>query len=166
MISESYWSSYSHALGQRLRILREMRGLTQRKLAQLVQISRTTIANIERNESNTGKATIPGLHIIYSIADVLQVPPAVLLPGVDKKISGALKETEQDFIPAIQWPTKPEDIANYSEVFQISGIFGQSPDFNKHDLSELPKDQESLKEILLEQVRQSHERYKDSNRKR
>jgi transcriptional regulator with XRE-family HTH domain len=54
-------------LGQRIRILRDSRGLTQSELAGLTRKSVETISNIERGR------TIPSVRTLAHLAEILQV---------------------------------------------------------------------------------------------
>lgn len=61
-------------LGHLLHKHRRKAGLSQEALAKRVNMSRTSITNIER-----GRQTI-SLHLLYAFADALGVEPDVLLP--------------------------------------------------------------------------------------
>jgi transcriptional regulator with XRE-family HTH domain len=63
-------------LGQRIRARRVERGLSQSKLAEYVELTRTSISNIEN-----GRQHLP-LHTLYRFADVLGCRPHDLLPDV------------------------------------------------------------------------------------
>ena len=56
--------------------LRKRRGLTQGQLAEVLGISRVTIARYE-----TGERT-PSLHTIRKLADILQVTPGEVVDGL------------------------------------------------------------------------------------
>lgn len=79
--TEPYWASYAIELGSRVKMIREMQGVSQKKLAERAGISRTLISNLERNIYNRNKAADPTLSTIYRLAAALQVPPAQLLPS-------------------------------------------------------------------------------------
>lgn len=64
---------YLIALGKHLRILREMRNLSQENLANDSDIPINQVGRIERGEINTTVSTI------YSIAKALEVEPKELL---------------------------------------------------------------------------------------
>jgi transcriptional regulator with XRE-family HTH domain len=70
-------------LGKRIRETREHRGLTQKALASLVHLTRTSITNIER-----GKQKLL-VHTLADVARVLGVAPGELLAGDDVKIGNA-----------------------------------------------------------------------------
>jgi transcriptional regulator with XRE-family HTH domain len=58
--------------GQRVRALREARGLSQEQLAELAGVHRTYLSSLERGERNVG------LDNIHAIAQALGVPTAEL----------------------------------------------------------------------------------------
>lgn len=58
--------------GERLRVLRKERGLSQEGFALLVDLDRTYVGGIERGERN------PGLKVIIRIAETLDVPASDL----------------------------------------------------------------------------------------
>jgi transcriptional regulator with XRE-family HTH domain len=60
--------------GRQVRRVRQQRKMTQAELADLVQLGRTSIVNIE-----TGHQRVH-LHTVYALANALDVPPAELLP--------------------------------------------------------------------------------------
>jgi transcriptional regulator with XRE-family HTH domain len=64
-------------LGLRIRARREQRGLSQAKLAEHVELTRTSISNIEN-----GRQHLP-LHGLYRFADVLGCRPHDLLPDIE-----------------------------------------------------------------------------------
>ncbi len=58
--------------GERVRLLRQARGLSQEGLAELATVHRTYLSSLERGERNVG------LDNIYAIAAALGVAPAEL----------------------------------------------------------------------------------------
>jgi transcriptional regulator with XRE-family HTH domain len=58
--------------GERIRSLRQNRGLSQERLAELAGVHRTYLSSLERGERNVS------LDNIYAIADALGVSPAEL----------------------------------------------------------------------------------------
>jgi len=60
------------AFGHRVRSIRESRGLSQERLAELAGLHRTYVSGIERGQRNVG------LDNILVLADALQVPTADL----------------------------------------------------------------------------------------
>lgn len=64
--------------GKVLRQIREDKGITQEKLAELADVDRTYIYRLE-----TGKRS-PSLSIIFRLADALKISPGLLLDKVNK----------------------------------------------------------------------------------
>ncbi|WP_431728648.1 helix-turn-helix domain-containing protein [Verrucosispora sp. TAA-831] len=64
------------ALGQRVRLLRAERGLTQRELAEAIGLARTSVTNLE-----AGRQEI-GLPVLLRLAAALGVTPGVLVDGL------------------------------------------------------------------------------------
>jgi transcriptional regulator with XRE-family HTH domain len=64
--------------GKVLRQIREEKGLTQEKIAELANVDRTYIYRLE-----TGQRS-PSLSIIFRIAKALKISPGTLLDRVDK----------------------------------------------------------------------------------
>jgi transcriptional regulator with XRE-family HTH domain len=58
--------------GERIRTLRQDRGLSQERLAEIAGVHRTYLSSVERGERNVS------LDNIYAIAGALGVPPADL----------------------------------------------------------------------------------------
>ncbi len=76
---------YMAELGQRLRRIREQRGLTQQRLAKRACVATDMISRLEN-----GRYTSPGLRTILRIARGLGVAPAELLPDhADHPAEGA-----------------------------------------------------------------------------
>lgn len=65
--------------GKVLKQIREEKGMTQEKLAELAEVDRTYIYRLE-----TGKRS-PSLNIIFRLADALKVQPGYLIDKVNKK---------------------------------------------------------------------------------
>lgn len=65
-----------HVFGERIRALRQERGLSQERLAELAGMHRTYLSSLERGERNVG------LDNIYAIAEALGVPPADLFESI------------------------------------------------------------------------------------
>lgn len=74
MIDESLSGRVNAIFGQKLAKARRSRSLTQRDLANLVRVSRVTVANIEGAKQNVQLAQV------YSMARALDVAPSDLLP--------------------------------------------------------------------------------------
>jgi transcriptional regulator with XRE-family HTH domain len=69
-------------LGRLVRQHRERHGMSQETLAQFIDLSRASVANIE-----TGRQRIP-LHHLYGLAEALKVEPDALLPRAAKVVAG------------------------------------------------------------------------------
>lgn len=130
VLPKSYWASYGYVLSARLKTIRAMRGLTQRRLAELSGVSRSLISNMERNHYNDARSADPTLSTLYRLAHALHVPPAVLLPGV----AAAVAERCDDPTGALPqltliWPRRPEDTARFESTYLLSGPAADSPRF-------------------------------------
>jgi transcriptional regulator with XRE-family HTH domain len=64
--------------GKVLRQMREEKGLTQEKMAELAEIDRTYIYRLENGLRS------PSLAILFRVADALQISPGALLDRVNK----------------------------------------------------------------------------------
>jgi len=60
-------------LGQNIRRYRHTKGITQERLAEIVDVSGSYIGYLERGEKN------PSLNLLFKIADTLEIEPAILL---------------------------------------------------------------------------------------
>ena len=84
-------------IGRRIRNLRDTHNLTQAQLAEQVDLSRTSIVNIEQGRQKVM------IHTLYRLADVFGVPVTSLLPAFDETSplaqveTGALKQDELAF---------------------------------------------------------------------
>ena len=72
---EQYEKRYMAALAQRIRAVREERGLTQQAVARAAGIASDMVSRLEN-----GHYTSPGLRTLLRIADGMGVPLAALLP--------------------------------------------------------------------------------------
>jgi transcriptional regulator with XRE-family HTH domain len=75
-----YYSSVNtidKAFGSRLRSIRRLNDLSQLRLAELADVGRSTVANIE-----TGRQGVT-LELIYRFASALRIEPSGLLPSKD-----------------------------------------------------------------------------------
>lgn len=131
IMPQSNWASYGFVLSERLRALREMRGLSQRRLAELSGVSRSLISNLERNQYNMARSADPTLSTLYRIAHALHVPPVALLPASEAKVAARCSETAAAVtqVHAV-WPAAPEDTARFDETYLLSGPPLQRPRFN------------------------------------
>ena len=100
-------------------MLRRMRRLTQEELASLAGISRNSVSNIERNLNNSGEATDPHLSIVYRLAQALDVPPAVLLPGGDRPVADICSAEEVGI--TLVWPRSEDDLLPFRRAFVQHG---------------------------------------------
>lgn len=71
---EPDWAAYRRALGDRLRVLREQRGLSQEALAHRAGLGLSTLRLVER-----GTPEAPRLGALYRLAHALGVPVHELL---------------------------------------------------------------------------------------
>ena len=73
--------------GSRVRALREKKNVTQEELARRVELSRTSITNIEKGRQRVL------LHQVVEIADALDAKPSDLLPkGTPEEAGPALRD--------------------------------------------------------------------------
>ena len=117
-----HWASYGHCLGENLRQLRTMRGLSQDRLAELAGVSRNQISNIERNENSSRRSADPVLSTLYRLARALHVPPAALLPASDQLVD-EICPGEGPGVD-IHWPAHPED----TMAFDAHHLYNASPE--------------------------------------
>lgn len=132
LLPDSHWASYALGLGERIRALRIMRGLSQTRLAELAGVSRSLVSNIERNDYNE-RAADPTLSTLYRIARALHVPPAMLLPGSLDDVDDAYVLQGPDAkVKAImfQWPRSPYDTARFSTAYLQPGAPRGTPVFS------------------------------------
>ena len=79
-IPDDTWTSYAKELGLALARARASRGLSQEQLAHAAGLSAFTYRKLEKGESNPGTPANPRLRTLASLADVLGIPVASLLP--------------------------------------------------------------------------------------
>ncbi|WP_165164535.1 helix-turn-helix domain-containing protein [Corynebacterium qintianiae] len=132
IMPQSNWASYGFVLSERLRALREMRGLSQRRLAELSGVSRSLISNLERNQYNMSRSADPTLSTVYRIAHALHVPPVALLPASDAVVASRCAEDAAAVteVRAV-WPASPEDTARFDETYLTSGPASHPPRFSR-----------------------------------
>lgn len=130
VLPQSHWASYALGLGERVRAIRLMRGLSQSRLAELAGVSRSLISNLERNDYNS-KVADPTLSTCYRLASALQVPPAALLPGAADKVDGyfLLAGTESAAPIRFQWPRSARDTARFHDTYLRRGAPSDTPAF-------------------------------------
>ncbi len=79
--SDVAWDEYARALGVNLLRARARRSLSQEAVAHAAGLSTFTYRKLEKGESNPGTPANPRLPSLTSIAEVLGVPLAALLPA-------------------------------------------------------------------------------------
>lgn len=136
LLPQAYWASYALSLGNRVKTIRVMRGLTQTRLAELAGVSRSLISNLERNDYNGARAADPTLSTVYRLAAALYVPPAALLPGAGELVGkpfaapGLVREVEAAVEIALRWPNGPLDTARFHESYLRQGAPAAVPRFD------------------------------------
>lgn len=85
--SDDAWSVYARELGLSLARARARRALSQERVAAAAGISTFTYRKLEKGESNPGTPANPRLRNLVSLAEVLNVPLADLLPPDPEGIS-------------------------------------------------------------------------------
>lgn len=133
VLPQSHWASYALGLGERVRAIRLMRGLSQTRLAELAGVSRSLISNLERNDYNS-KVADPTLSTCYRLASALQVPPAALLPGAAENVEGCFLTPEAPGVDApapirFQWPRSAQDTARFHDTYLRRGAPQGTPAF-------------------------------------
>lgn len=127
-----HWPSYGHKLGENLRALRIMRGLSQKRLAALAGLSRNVVSNLERNENSAHRSSDPVLSTLYKLARALRVPPVVLLPAAHRPVNGICAgEAAVAGGVDLLWPARPEDTRRFAADYRISGRRGQTPEYER-----------------------------------
>ncbi|MGZ9828298.1 helix-turn-helix domain-containing protein [Tsukamurella ocularis] len=86
------WNTYGDSLARRLVTLRKARGLSQEKLAESAGLHRNQISNIERNVSSNDGVSDPHMSTMYRLAAALDVPPAFLMPDLDRRVANRSPE--------------------------------------------------------------------------
>lgn len=136
VLPQTYWASYALGLGNRVRMMRMMRGLTQVRLAEIAGLSRSLVSNLERNDYNGSRAADPTLSTVYRLAGALYVPPAVLLPGAGHVVGRQVMAPELiDAYPthaspvSVLWPLVPTDTARFAEPYLKLGAPQGCPRF-------------------------------------
>ena len=70
---------HSNRFGQRLRAIRQKKGLSQEELAAKAAIDRTYISSCERGKRNVT------IDIIYRLSEALEISPKELVPDLNEK---------------------------------------------------------------------------------
>jgi len=73
-------------LGQNIRRYRQTKGMTQERLAEIVDVSGSYIGYLERGEKN------PSLNLLFKIADTLEIEPATLLTPPEGTTNSELRK--------------------------------------------------------------------------
>ncbi|MCG7290795.1 helix-turn-helix domain-containing protein [Corynebacterium afermentans] len=130
VLPQSHWASYALGLGERVRAIRLMRGLSQTRLAELAGVSRSLISNLERNDYNS-KVADPTLSTCYRLASALQVPPAALLPGAAENVEGRfpMRDLQAPAPIRFQWPRSAQDTARFHDTYLRRGAPQGTPAF-------------------------------------
>lgn len=97
-------------LGERIKAQRRKAGLTQVQLSELVEISRTALANIEVGNQRTS------VFLLARLAEALKVSPGDLIPGIDEA-EERLQKTRQVSVHA---RSKPKLMIQELEKLNIS----------------------------------------------
>ncbi|MGJ0182996.1 helix-turn-helix domain-containing protein [Corynebacterium glyciniphilum] len=105
------WKTYGSALAHRIRLLRVDADMTQEELGQRAGMSRNQVQNFERGHGTgkNGRVLNPTMEKIYQLAYALNVPPAVLLPDVGRKVQPRSSSAED--------PPTLEEIKNVDIVW-------------------------------------------------
>lgn len=85
--------------GSRVRALREEKNVTQEELAKRVDLSRTSITNIEKGRQRVL------LHQMVEIANALESTPTALIPDVVPKAAEPLRDDVAAVVAALQAET-------------------------------------------------------------
>lgn len=77
------WTQYCRMLGDNLSAARAARGLSQEQVARAAGLATFTYQKLEKGESNPGSPANPRLHTLVSLALVLNLELATMLPPAD-----------------------------------------------------------------------------------
>ena len=110
--------SVEHAIGQKLRQLRQRKGLTQKALAVKIQgkVDYSYIGKIERGEQ------LPSLKILKRLSDTLAVPLSYFFQGVDGKTTAqrdTLDRRRERLLLHLLRTVHDDDIPLLSEIARI-----------------------------------------------
>lgn len=135
-----HWASYGLVLSLRLKKIRKARGFSQEVLAELSNVSRNTISNLERNENNSGAPIDPVMTTMYRLARALDVPPAALFPAVGDMVSTICAPTPMTL--DIRWPVTEEEKALFdapADPATPSGSSGKAAELGEAEIRMLQK---------------------------
>ncbi|MEJ6549015.1 helix-turn-helix transcriptional regulator [Corynebacterium sp. USCH3] len=112
------WKTYGSALAHRIRLLRVDAEMTQEELGERAGMSRNQVQNFERGHGTgkNGRVLNPTMEKIYQLAFALNVPPAVLLPDVGRKVETRSRSAEN--------PPTLEEIQNVDIVWPHAVVIG------------------------------------------
>lgn len=112
-------------IGNLIKDARLLRGYTQQGLSETINLTRASVANIERG---TQKISI---YTLYQIAEILKVSPHSLLPEPEKL------KTPQSFLYAqledVQSQLSPEEIEWFNQIRKVNKIRERDDDENKEN---------------------------------
>jgi transcriptional regulator with XRE-family HTH domain len=107
--------AYMAELGQRLRTLREERGLTQQVLAQAAGIATDMVSRLEN-----GHYSSPGLRTLVRIADGLGLGVAAILPDLPTPQGGPTAETNlRARLQAVLQRASQDDLELLAEIAAV-----------------------------------------------
>jgi transcriptional regulator with XRE-family HTH domain len=103
-------------LGENIKNLRLKRGYSQEELAIFLDLTRTSVVNIEKGRQR------PPIHTLYEIANFLNVHMSELFPSADEKKQIDLLKEMKKTIDAAERKFKdvPIDQEKLSHFFQLS----------------------------------------------
>jgi transcriptional regulator with XRE-family HTH domain len=77
------WTTYCRMLGDNLSTARAALGLSQEQVARAAGLATFTYQKLEKGESNPGSPANPRLHTLVSLALVLNMELAAMLPSAE-----------------------------------------------------------------------------------
>lgn len=103
-------------LGENIKTYRTKQGYNQDELAKFLDLTRTSVVNIEKGRQR------PPLHTVYDLAVFFNIDIKDLLPAKDEKQQIDLKKSVKDNIQTIEKKFKdvPIDEEKLSLFFQLS----------------------------------------------
>jgi len=96
-VNPSLLRQFQGILGGRIKVQRRKAGLTQVQLSELVEISRTALANIEVGNQRTS------VFLLARLAEALKISPGDLIPGIGEA-EERLQKTRQVSVHAKRKP--------------------------------------------------------------
>ena len=104
---------YMVALGQRIRGMREERGLTQQAVAEIAGVATDMVSRLEN-----GRYTSPGLRTLLRIADALGVPLASVMPDAGGAVVGSAESALKARLLTLAHRARPQDLELVVELAQ------------------------------------------------